>query len=350
MATLTTAERIEGGLLGLLVGDALGVPYEFHHPSSIPDRRLIDMAPPPGFNRAHMGIEPGTWSDDGAQALCLATSLLDKQHLHLDDFARRMVDWLDHGYMAVDGLVFDCGRGTRTALARFKAGDEAAVAGGENSWDNGNGALMRVLPLALWHRGDDSTLIAAAQLQACPTHRHAVAQVCCALYCVVARLMFFGALGDAATWDKAAGILRRHYAGNTVLCDAFDAVLRSPHRSSPSGSGYIVDQIWSCRWALQATTYEDVVKDAISLGRDTDTSACIAGGLAGVRDGVRGIPERWRDALRGRELLNPVLQGLLARERDLPMIEPATESASPTLSAADDTPRRGFWRRLFCRI
>lgn len=70
--------KIKGGLYGLLVGDALGVPYEFHHSSQIPEYDLIEMEPPAGFLRAHSGVKPGTWSDDGAQALCLLDSLLEK--------------------------------------------------------------------------------------------------------------------------------------------------------------------------------------------------------------------------------------------------------------------------------
>lgn len=72
----TRAERIAGGLIGLLVGDALGVPYEFHEADEIPPSAQIEFEPPAGFDRSHKGTPPGTWSDDGAQALCLLDSLL----------------------------------------------------------------------------------------------------------------------------------------------------------------------------------------------------------------------------------------------------------------------------------
>ena len=82
---LSRAERIRGGLFGLLVGDALGVPYEFRSASEIPDERAIEMVPPNGFRRAHAGVPIGTWSDDGAQALCLLNSLNRDTSLDLDD-------------------------------------------------------------------------------------------------------------------------------------------------------------------------------------------------------------------------------------------------------------------------
>ena len=71
------SEQIIGGIVGLLIGDAVGVPYEFHEPQSLPPIELLEMTPPAGFQRSHQGTPVGTWSDDGALALCLLASLLD---------------------------------------------------------------------------------------------------------------------------------------------------------------------------------------------------------------------------------------------------------------------------------
>ncbi len=78
--------RCKGGLYGLLVGDALGVPYEFHSAEQIPPYDKIEMKPPLGFCRAHSAVKPGTWSDDGAQALCLLDSLITCGEFQLKDF------------------------------------------------------------------------------------------------------------------------------------------------------------------------------------------------------------------------------------------------------------------------
>ena len=85
-------ERIAGGLWGLLVGDALGVPYEFHEPHDLPPRHQLEMRPPASFRRAHAHVPPATWSDDGAQALALLASLLDQGKLDLDDFGQRLLN------------------------------------------------------------------------------------------------------------------------------------------------------------------------------------------------------------------------------------------------------------------
>jgi len=118
--------------------------------------------PPPGFTPTRPDAPPGTWSDDGAQALCLLQSLLICQQLSSRDFALRLLLWLQRGHLAVDGIVFDVGIQTRAALDRLNHGVPAESAGPARERDNGNGSLMRVLPLALWHRGNDAELCALA--------------------------------------------------------------------------------------------------------------------------------------------------------------------------------------------
>jgi ADP-ribosyl-[dinitrogen reductase] hydrolase len=120
----THQEHIAGGLLGLLIGDAMGVPYEFHALADLPPYEEIEYVPPLEFDRSHQGVPPGTWSDDGAQALCLLASLLDCQGFDPDDFSSRLMNWYEDGYLAVDGLVFDVGITTSRAICNLRAGIE----------------------------------------------------------------------------------------------------------------------------------------------------------------------------------------------------------------------------------
>ena len=162
---ITRVDRLKGGVYGLLIGDAVGVPYEFHEAVDIPAENLIDMVPPEGFHRAHGGVPCGTWSDDGAQALCLLDSLLEKGEFDLKDFADKLAEWWYHGYRAVDNKVFDIGVQTSQALMAYASGRPAEECGMLNPNGKGNGALMRVLPLALWHSGTDAELILDSQRQ-----------------------------------------------------------------------------------------------------------------------------------------------------------------------------------------
>ncbi|WP_236078519.1 ADP-ribosylglycohydrolase family protein [Paraburkholderia domus] len=118
----------------MLVGDAVGVGYEFGPPERLPSRDQIEMVTPAEFRRSHAGVPAGTWSDDGAQALCLLASLLECGKLSLSDFTGRLVRWLNHGYMAVDGDVFDVGIQTGEALRNICDGvpTRSTVA---SSWD-----------------------------------------------------------------------------------------------------------------------------------------------------------------------------------------------------------------------
>jgi ADP-ribosylglycohydrolase len=302
------ADRLAGGLIGLLVGDALGVPYEFNRAELIPAAELLEYAPPPSFLRSHASVPPGTWSDDGAQALCLLASLLHCDGLDLEDFGRRLINWYEFGYLAVDGNVFDIGVTTGHALHRLREGVAAADAGDRGERANGNGSLMRVLPLALWHRGSDAQLVADAERQSLVTHGHRRAQVCCALYCLVARRLLAGA---DAPWQRGVATLRELYAHDAAAQEELEFSLRPDEPLHGSGSGYVVDCLRSSMICLQRPDYESAVRAAIRLGQDTDTTACVTGGLVGIRDGLGGIPLRWRDGLRGRELVEPLLQALL---------------------------------------
>lgn len=304
----TRSDRIAGGLLGLLVGDALGVPYEFHRAADLPPVDAIEYSPPPGFNRSHKGVPPGTWSDDGAQALCLLASLLDLRRFDAGDFAGRLVAWYDDGYLAVDGVVFDVGVTTARAIRALKAGASPLEAGPADVHDNGNGSLMRALPLALWHPGGDGELVRDAHAQSRVTHGHLRAQVCCALYCLWARRVL-----DAASepWADAAHTLREIYQSTPAALEELEWSVRPDEPVRGKGSGYVVDCLRSARDALDESNYAGVVRAAIRLGNDTDTTACVAGGIAGLRGGIDDIPERWRGGLRGRELQEPLLQQLL---------------------------------------
>lgn len=301
--------RLLGGLQGLLIGDALGVPYEFHDAADLPPCEAIDFEPPPSFARAHQGVPPGTWSDDGAQALCLLASLLAQGGLDLGDFSRRLLNWHDWGYLAVDGTVFDVGIQTARALASLRTGVAPDRAGPAGEYDNGNGSLMRVLPLALWHRGDDAYLVAMAARQSLPTHGHVRSAIACAMLCLWARAQLHG---EAQPWTHAEHALRTLAAEAGFPHDEVERVLAPSHRDRVGGTGYVVDSLWSARVAVEETTgYAECVRAAVAFGQDTDTTAAIAGGIAGIRYGLGGIPAAWRERLRGKELFTDMQAALL---------------------------------------
>ena len=302
----------EGGLWGLLIGDAVGVPYEFHPPTSLPPSPQIDLHPPHDFPRAHPLVPPGTWSDDGAQALVLLDTLVTHGEVDLAHFGNGLRRWLDEGHFAVGRSVFDVGIQTQTAIRRLRARMPPDQTGPSGERDNGNGALMRVFPLLMVPWSSSAALIDAAIAQSRPTHGHARSFVACAFYCLWVEAIARHGVNDA--WSAAEDALRMHAPATGLPADEVDLVLHPEWRARAGGTGYVVDTLWSARIALEETTdFAGCIRRAIAFGHDTDTTAAVAGAAAGVLYGKDGIPADWREALRGRELLDPLLGRWWAR-------------------------------------
>ena len=266
--------------------------------------------PPPGFERSHPQVPPGYGSDDGAQALCLLASLLYRNHLDLEDLGRRFRNWYRHGYLAAGGLVFDIGIQTSRAFDRLDQGVPAHEAGQAGEWDNGNGSLMRVLPLALWHRGSNQELFEDACRQSLVTHAHPRSQICCGLYSLWTRAELNR---RPNAWQESVGKVRGILDGRTDWKDELEQHIRPDQSPGGTGSGYVVDCLHSARLALEESSFEDVARRAVSLGNDTDTTAAVACGIAGIRFGYSGIPERWLGALPEPATVEPMVAELAVR-------------------------------------
>jgi ADP-ribosyl-[dinitrogen reductase] hydrolase len=295
---IRSADRLTGGVWGHLVGDAIGVPYEFTPPSAI---AAVEW----GRSGTH-GQPPGTWSDDGGLMLALLDSLLSSG-FNLNDQGRKAVAWMD-GPDYKPGRLFDVGIATEAALSRVRAGTPPERAGGVGERDNGNGSLMRILPVALVGRDLPPRELAAQAMRASAlTHRHPRSQVVCGLYVLVGQALVQGE-SDLATALKFAESIM------TSLAKAdFSNELRSVMAYKPRcGSGYVVDTFWSAWEAVRgAVDYRDAVVRAVRYGNDTDTTACVAGGLAGLYWGLGSIPDEWLSAMRGRAIVEPLVARLV---------------------------------------
>ncbi len=301
----TLADRLAGGVWGHLVGDAVGVPYEFRAPSDIGEVRF-------GASGTH-GQPPGTWSDDGALMLALLDSLLSGG-FDTADQGRRGVAWLRRGAYTPDGTVFDVGGATREAIGRLEQGVPAEEAGPTHERASGNGSLMRILPLALVMRDTpDAELVGLAHRASRVTHGTAAAQVACALYALVARRLLAGEGGRAAALAEARAILRSVYSVGGGSVEHLAALDQIEAWKGRSGRGFVVDSFWSAWDAFAgAETYRETIERAVAFGGDTDTTAAIAGGLAGIRWGVGAIPAEWLAGMRGRDVAAPLVDRLVA--------------------------------------
>lgn len=315
-----TDSQYLGGLYGLLIGDAIGVPYQYKSATKIPTANDIDLRPPLNFQRTLPHVPAGTWSDEGAQALCLLASLRYCGKLDLNDFARRLINWQHVGYMAVDFENFDISAQTAKMLnqryQQLKQGidlnryflQDSAI---NDSHIHSSDSLMRVLPLVLWHQGnaDLQELVILAHQQSWLTHPHPKAQAACALYGLWAQLIIEHHDYQSA-WLQAVEHLNSIYTslGLTQHLQELNHYLWPDNCSAtPTGRGGVTDHLRSAYWAQQFESYEATIKAVIGLGGETGSRGCIAGGIAGLRVGIEGIPPSWQHGLRGKNTLYPFL-------------------------------------------
>ncbi len=288
---------VEGAVLGFAAADALGVPVEF---TSRTQRRLDPVT---GMRGGGVHRQPaGTWSDDTSMTLCLLRSLLEKG-LDYEDQMARFADWMQHGAYTANGLVFDVGNTTRRAIWRYLDGMPALSCGdrGENSC--GNGSLMRIMPLALWLRGRGQGRldgIAADLIHRASdlTHAHPLCEMVCGIYCsVIFRLCDGGELAQAvrAGLDEAlafyeASPVFRELSGRFA---SLREIASLPEEEIRSG-GFALHTLQASLWCLLNTgSYAECVLRAVNLGEDTDTTAAVAGALAGLWYGAEAIPADW---------------------------------------------------------
>lgn len=253
-------------IYGQAVADALGVPYEFRARDTF---ACTDMV---GFVSHHQPA--GTWSDDTSMALCICDSYRVLGRIDVDDIRARFVRWYREGAYTVDGL-FDIGGACARAL------DQGFGCTGER--DNGNGSLMRTVPLAFTAATDDEVRAVSAI-----THAHPTSTELCVALVRIAR-------------DLVRGVPVRE------AVPAADALAARPRTDVRSG-GFVRDTYEAALWCLLTTgTYADCVLTAVNLGDDTDTTAAVAGALAGIVYGADAIPAAWLSALRGREVIEACL-------------------------------------------
>jgi ADP-ribosyl-[dinitrogen reductase] hydrolase len=291
-------------LLGVAVGDAIGVPVEFR------SRGLLARDPVTGvrgYGSHHQ--PPGTWSDDSSLTFCLAEMLCSGYDL--DDLARRFINWKQHAYWTAHGNVFDIGNGTAMAIDDLADGVAPLLAGGDGEDNNGNGSLMRILPLVFYLNDKDiAARFAITSEVSSLTHRHERSAIACFLYLEMALALLQGKdlpgayqriCGETGDWLSGAGeAIRRetHRYFSRIL----SGKIATYHEREIFSSGYVIHTLEATLWCLLTTgSYRDAVLRAVNLGEDTDTTGAVTGGLAALAYGSETIPAAWLESLARKE-------------------------------------------------
>ncbi|WP_279363231.1 ADP-ribosylglycohydrolase family protein [Xanthomonas sacchari] len=279
---MTPGDRFRGCLLGLAVGDALGTTLEFKAPGSfLPIDDMVGGGP--------FELQPGQWTDDTSMALCLAHSLLYRQGFDAADQMNRYCNWYRHGYLSSTGTCFDIGNTVRAALERYLQGGPA-FSGSDDPRAAGNGALMRLAPVAMFYAQRPDELAERAADSSRTTHAAAEALDASRLFAFQLRAALLG--------ENRAQVLQPTVAP-PMQTPALRALATRDHAAVPAtqirGTGYVVDALSAALWCFATTEcFADAVLRSANLGDDADTTAAICGQLAGAFYGVEGIPAAWR--------------------------------------------------------
>ncbi len=293
-------------IVGFAVGDAIGVPREH-------DSRAAFRKNP--LTMLEAGIYPaGTWSDDTSLTLCTMEAIIGgRGRVDLAAILATFARWLLEGHLTPWGTAIGVGKTTQRAIMQHLGGTPPLLCGGEGERDNGNGAVMRIVPAAILGHFQKAAKAKQIREIASLTHRHPRSLAGALLYSEV-----FGAVVAARAPSKQERLREGLNRAEALLASAVDTKAEMdryqrvfwedfsalPEESIPS-SGYVVDTVEAALWCfLQGASYRESVLRAVNLGGDADTIAALTGGLAGVYYGYEAIPEEWRQALAKKETIH----------------------------------------------
>lgn len=302
------------GVMGLVVGDALGVPVEFKSRLELTNNPVENMRAYGTFNQP-----AGTWSDDSSMVFATIDSL--KDGYNLEDIMEKFVHWIREAEYTPFGKVFDKGIASNDAIVRYMNSGE--IAGCDGEYDNGNGSLMRILPICLFvydqqkkNGMTDEDAICMIHEVSALTHAHIRSLIACGLYFFIVRAILDGGNNLAECLQKGLDDGFAFYAEDMVSpkeMQHYDRIRKLNDFANTDvddikSTGYVVASLEAALWCLVNTdNYKDCMLKAVNLGNDTDTVAAIAGGLAGLFYGYDEIPQDWLAVIQKKEWIENLL-------------------------------------------
>ena len=286
---------VKSAIFGVCVGDALGVPVEFR------SREELKRSPVTRMRAMGTHRQPlGTWSDDSSLTLCLAESLCNGYDL--EDIALKFLQWYNTEIWTPHGNIFDIGIATRQAIYRISKGVIPQLCGGTSEFDNGNGSLMRILPLLFYIKdfSIEKRFDVIKEVSSI-THGHIRSVISCFIYLEFLIEILIKSEKLEAYQKMQTKV--KDFLNNSPICsqnemDLFDRILKNDISKYPEdiikSSGYVLHSLEASLWCfLNSKNYSEAVLKAVNLGEDTDTTAAITGGIAGIFYGFENIPEEW---------------------------------------------------------
>ena len=298
------------GILGLAIADAMGVPLEFCMREKLQQDITTTMK---GYG-SHP-VPKGTWSDDTSMTLALIDAINKSGEIVPKDIANNFVDWIEKAKYTATNETFDIGRTCLQAISNFERGVTAEDAGMDGEYSNGNGSLMRILPLVYfcYTKGYcEEQIYECVKIVSSITHKHEVSIMGCYIYVLYGIELLKGKTLE----DAYKEIQAKNYSYFSTACiERYNRILNEDISKYDmvdiKSTGYVVDTLEATFWCLLNTTmYKEAVVKSINLGNDTDTVGACTGGLAGIVYGVETIPEDWKKDLIKKEYVETLCNEL----------------------------------------
>lgn len=296
------------GMMGLVVGDALGMPVQFANRAELKMNPVKTME---GYGVYNM--PPGTWSDDSSMALATLDSIREKCDVDYSDIMERFVKWNFNGEYTPAGKAFDQGNTCVEAICNYEIAKDYRRCGVTGEWANGNGALMRIMPACLyayekvlrkeWNL--KQALECVHQVSAL-THNHLRSKMACGFYYFMVKNIIEGCEGLLERLQNGVDDAMDYYHEDIFNYTELAHYTRlfqldefaKEHEDTIKSSGYVVDSLEAAIWCLITTdTMDACLLKVVNLGGDTDTIGAIAGGLAGLFYGYDSVPKEWRELI-----------------------------------------------------
>lgn len=292
--------KLVDGILGFAIGDALGVPAEFKSREELKRYPIIDMIGYGTYN-----VPAGTFSDDTSMTLATIHSIIETGTIDTNDLADKFLKWFRKAEYTATGACFDIGRTTLQALAKYELKQEEAVnCGGAGEYDNGNGSLMRILPIVYYiyykQLKDYMKIYELVRDVSSITHSHEISVLGCYIYTKYGLSLLEGK-------DKLKAYQELQQLNYSMFSEyaisKYSRILNSNIADVPeediSSSGYVVSTLEAVMWLfLNAEDYNTTILKAVNLGEDTDTVGAITGGLLGIYYGINSIKDNWKQSLK----------------------------------------------------
>lgn len=301
---------IKDSLYGFIVGDAMGVPIEFEDREKLINKPVTSML---GYG-SH-DVEAGVYSDDTSMTLATMDSIIKQNGIiNYNDIADRFCNWVNNNEYTATNKIFDIGMTTKYALIKyFNNKIDATMCGGTNINENGNGSLMRMLPIALYcfykNIKDDNEIFTLVKNSSSITHAHDISILGCYIYVryVISLLETKNKISSynfIKKLDYSMFIEEVKLKYSRILFSDISTL----NINDINSSGYVVDTLEAVFWIiLNCSSYNESIIGAINLGGDTDTIGAITGSIAGILYGYDNISKRWLRKLKNKDYIDEII-------------------------------------------